>query len=108
MKDDDSRQVVHATVRIGDSTLMISDVMKDMEPITAMLYLYVDDVDTIYQQAIDAGGTSTREIRDEFYGDRAGAIKDAWGNNWWVSTHVEDVSDEELKRRKEQMSSQPV
>jgi uncharacterized glyoxalase superfamily protein PhnB len=108
MKDEDNRQVVHATVKIGDSVLMISDIMKDMEPETAMLYLYVDNVDAIYKQALNAGGTSTRELRNEFYGDRAGAIKDSWGNNWWISTHVEDVSDEELSRRKEQMSGQPA
>jgi PhnB protein len=108
MKGEDNKQVIHATVKIGDSVLMISDIMNDMEPITAMLYLYVEDVDSIYKQALDAGGVSTRELRNEFYGDRAGAIKDAWGNNWWVSTHVEDVSNAELSRRKEQMSGQPA
>jgi uncharacterized glyoxalase superfamily protein PhnB len=108
MNDDETNKVVHATVKIGDSMIMLCDAMKGMEPITSMLFLYVDDMDTVYQQAINAKGISTREPRDEFYGDRAACIKDAWGNQWWIATHIEDVSDEELKRRKEQMSNQPA
>jgi uncharacterized glyoxalase superfamily protein PhnB len=57
------------------------------------------DVDKMYQQALRAGGQSLRQPTDEFYGDRSGGIKDAWGNQWWIATHVEDVSMEEIKRR---------
>ena len=102
MKGDDGR-IMHATVQIGDSIIMVSDVMKGMnEPMPTMLYLYVDDVDAMYRQAIDANGTSIREPIDEFYGDRSAGVKDEWNNQWWVATHVEDMSDAEMERRKEE------
>jgi PhnB protein len=98
MKHPDGK-VMHASVRIGDSTIMISDVMDDMQPQTAMLYLYVEDVDKLYEQAIAAKGTSIREPRDEFYGDRAGAVKDNFGNTWWIARQIENVDQDELERR---------
>jgi uncharacterized glyoxalase superfamily protein PhnB len=70
-----------------------------------MLYLYVPDVDATYKQAIAAGGISVREPADQFYGDRSGAVKDPGGNEWWIATHKEDVSPEEMKRR---MAAQPA
>lgn len=106
MKDEETNLVVHATAKIGDSTLMISDVMEGMEAKTCMLFLYVKDMDSVYQKALKANGISVREPLNEFYGDRAACIKDEWGNLWWIATHIEDVSEEELKRRKEQMSKQ--
>ena len=96
---DDNGRVVHATVKIGDSIIMVSDTMEDMRPEPAMLFLYVDDVDSIYRQAIDADGSSIQKPRDEFYGDRAGAVKDEWGNKWWIATHIEDVDPKELEKR---------
>jgi len=82
---------------------MISDQMERMQPETAMLFLYVDDVDSVYQKAIDSNAKSIREPKDEFYGDRASAVKDEWNNTWWIATHIEDVSREELQRRSEAM-----
>lgn len=105
MKDPDGR-VMHATARIGDSIIMASDEMERFPAMSCMLYLYVDDVDAIYKQAIKAGGQSLREPTDEFYGDRSAGIKDAWDNQWWIATHVEDVNDEEMKRRAEQFRKQ--
>lgn len=105
MKDPDGR-VMHATARIGDSLIMSSDEMERFPAMPCMLYLYVDDVDAIYKQAIKAGGQSLREPTDEFYGDRSAGIKDAWNNQWWIATHVEDVDDEEMKRRAEQFRKQ--
>lgn len=95
----DDNYVTHATVEIGDSTIMIGDTMKEMKPQTAMLYLYVDDVDAVFRQAVNANATVEREVRNEFYGDRGGAVKDKWGNTWWIATHIEDVGKEELERR---------
>lgn len=95
----DDNKIMHATVSIGTSTIMISDTMEGMQPHTAMLYLYLEDADTVFKKAIDAKGTSVQEPRTEFYGDRAGAVKDEWGNVWWIATHVEDVDPEELDRR---------
>lgn len=95
----DDNKVHHATVRIGDATIMIADTMGDMQQETAMLFLYVDDADSVYQSAIDAGGESIQELKDEFYGDRVGGVKDRWGNKWWIGTHKEEVEGEELERR---------
>ncbi|MEJ1238735.1 VOC family protein [Chryseolinea sp. T2] len=102
--EDDDGKIVHASARVGDSAIMISDTMQGMEPVTAMLYLYVENADNLYNQALAVNGvTSAREVRTEFYGDRAGCIQDQWGNKWWIATHVEDVSNEELERRKSEM-----
>ncbi len=64
-----------------------------------MIYLYVEDTDAAYQRALKAGATSVMEPADQFYGDRNGAVKDASGNEWWIATHVEDVSPEEMEKR---------
>ena len=65
----------------------------------AMLYLYVEDCDSEYRRAVAAGGKSIMEPVDQFYGDRSGAVEDAAGNQWWIATHIEDMSDEELIER---------
>jgi uncharacterized glyoxalase superfamily protein PhnB len=65
----------------------------------AVLHLYVTDVDATYRRAIEAGATSLREPADQFYGDRSGGVRDLCGNQWWISTHIEDVSPEEMRRR---------
>jgi PhnB protein len=98
MKTKDGR-VMHASVQIGDSQIMVSDSTEKYSAGASRLYLYVDDVDLIYQNAINANGISMREPIDEFYGDRSAGIKDAWGNEWWIATHVEDVDDEEMEKR---------
>lgn len=97
----DNNRIRHATMKIGDSTIMISDTMENFPPMPAMLYLYVDDVDKTYRRAVEAKGESLREPIDEFYGDRSAGVKDAWGNQWWVATHIEDVSHEELEKRQQ-------
>jgi PhnB protein len=98
MNRDDNR-VSHATVKIGNSMIMISDTMTDMHPELAMLYLYVDDADAIYKKAIGAHAESIQEPHDEFYGDRVSAVKDKWGNKWWIATQKEKVAGDELERR---------
>lgn len=90
--------IMHAQIKIGDSIIMVSDTREGMEPITAMLYLYVPNVDEVYQTAIQAGGVVTMEVEDRFYGDRSGGLKDQFGNHWWVATHIKDVTDAELKQ----------
>jgi hypothetical protein len=64
-----------------------------------MLYLYLEDVDAVYQRAIQAGGKSLSEPANRPYGDRYGGVEDAFGNQWWISSHVEVVTSEELERR---------
>ncbi len=98
--------ISHAEVKIRDSVLMISQAQEEWPAMAAMHYLYVDDVDAVYKAGLAAGGTSVREPRDEFYGDRACGVADPWGNQWWVATHVEDISEEEMQRRMDEMSQQ--
>jgi uncharacterized glyoxalase superfamily protein PhnB len=71
-----------------------------------MLHVYVPDVDAAYQRALDAGATSDREPTDQFYGDRTAGVKDKFGNSWYMATHVEDISPEELERRSLEMTQQ--
>ena len=96
--------IMHAEVRIGDSMVMMSDAMGEYGPMPTMLFLYVEDVDAVYRRALKAGGVSTQEPEDQFWGDRAGAVKDAFGNQWWIATHVEDVPMEELERRQRELA----
>jgi PhnB protein len=67
-----------------------------------MLNVYVDDVDAAFAKAIEHGATPLREPIDQFYGDRTGGVLDSQGNQWWISTHIEDVSEEEIRRRMEE------
>ncbi len=89
--------VMHAEIKIGDSIVMIGD--GGQKTFLAMLHLYMEDVDGVYQRAIQAGGKSLREPTDQFYGDRSAAVEDSFGNQWWIATHVEDVTPEEIERR---------
>jgi len=91
----------HAEVKIGDSPIMMGepDPNGPYAPRPCNLYLYVPDVDAVYARAIAAGGKSLREPTDEFYGDRGAGVEDPSGNYWWLGTHIEDVSPEEIKKR---------
>ncbi len=70
------------------------------------LMLYVEDVDAVFERALAAGADEVRAVRDEFWGDRAGTLKDPFGHLWMVATHVEDVPPDELRRRGEEMLKQ--
>ncbi|HZR80330.1 MAG TPA: VOC family protein [Candidatus Binatia bacterium] len=90
--------IMHAEVRIGDSVVMIADANEQVPATQANVHVYVPDVDDAYGRAVGAGATSVREPADQFYGDRSAGVKHA-GTQWWIATHVEDVSDEEIARR---------
>jgi uncharacterized glyoxalase superfamily protein PhnB len=96
---DPSGTVMHAELRIRDSVLMTSDANAEFPAAEARLQLYVEDVDGVYRRALAAGAISLREPADQFYGDRTGGVKDAFGNQWWLATHIEDVTQEEIGRR---------
>jgi PhnB protein len=70
-----------------------------------MLYLNVPDVDITFKQAIASGGHEMQPVKDQFYGDRSGGLRDPYGIIWWVATHKEDVSIEELKKRMASMKA---
>jgi uncharacterized glyoxalase superfamily protein PhnB len=99
--------LAHAEARIGDSLLMLGEAREEWPAVPTMLHLYVEDVDAVYRQAVEAGGTSIREPEDQFYGDRSGGVRDAAGNQWWISTHVEDVAPEEMARRQAEQEAAP-
>ena len=90
--------VAHADVKIGDSMVMIGQAPAD-QALQSMIHLYVPDTDAMYKSAMAAGATSIREPANQFYGDRSAGVKDFCGNEWWMATHIEDVSPEEMERR---------
>lgn len=91
--------IMHAEVRIGDSVVMMGESGGEFTPMPASIHLYVEDTDATYKRALRAGATSLREPADQFYGDRSAGVKDLAGNHWWIATHKEDVSPEELEKR---------
>ena len=92
-------RVMHAEVQIGDSIVMMGEAMEGFQPVQTSLYFYVVDTDSVYNKAIKAGGVSLMEPANQFYGDRNAGVQDPSGNKWWLATHVEDVSAEEMERR---------
>ena len=100
-------KIGHAEIKIGDSPIMLADEFPEMgykSPTTlggspVSLMIYVEDVDTVFKQAIAAGGKEQRPVKDQFYGDRSGTLEDPFGHVWHVATHKEDVSAEEMERR---------
>jgi uncharacterized glyoxalase superfamily protein PhnB len=91
--------IMHAEVRIGDSRVMIGEENEMAKATTSSPYLYVPNVDSVYQRAVKAGGNSIMEPMDMFYGDRSGGVKDPSGNTWYIATHKEDVAPQELAKR---------
>ena len=100
-------KIGHAEIRIGDSIVMLADATAQSAQLQAMLHLYVDDADATYARALEAGATSVRELKDEFYGDRTGGVRDQFGNQWFLATHIEDVSEEEMARRAQELATAP-
>jgi len=104
---DHEGKVGHAELKIGDSPIMLADEYPQMgyrspkalggTPVSIMIY--VEDVDTVYKQALAAGATELKPLQDQFYGDRSGTLTDPFGHVWTVATHKEDVTMEEMNRR---------
>ena len=100
-------KIGHAEIKIGDSHVMLADESPEMghrsarsfggSPISLMVY--VPDVDAQVAQAVAAGGKLVRPVADQFYGDRVGGVADPFGHRWFIATHKEDLSNEELQRR---------
>ena len=100
-------QVGHAELQIGDSRFMLADENPQMGHRSAetiggspvSLYVYLPDCDKVVEKAVAAGAKILKPVADQFYGDRSGFIQDPFGHLWGIATHVEDVSDEEMKER---------
>ena len=82
----------HSMLKIGDSFMEMGEAHGPYQPMPAMYYLYVPDCDAVYQRALQAGGTSLSEPADQPYGDRNAGVKDAFGNQWFIATHIRDVA----------------
>jgi PhnB protein len=101
--------IAHAEIQIGDSVLIIEDASPyqgtqapppgGVDGSPTSLFIYVEDVDGVIEQAVKLGATLKRPPQEQFYGDRDGAIVDPFGHTWTVATHVEDVAPEEMMRR---------
>lgn len=104
--------VAHAEIEIGDSVVMLADENPQhgaLSPSTVggtpvSIMLYVEDVDRTAETLTKAGAKTLRPVQDMFYGDRSGGFEDPFGHRWHVSTHIEDVSPEEIERRMRTMS----
>jgi PhnB protein len=89
-------KVGHAELKIGDSRVMLSDPFPQA---TTRPPKELEDVDAVFKQAVDAGGTATMEPENMFWGDRFGSVTDPFGHNWSIATHVEDVPPDEMEER---------
>jgi PhnB protein len=102
-------KIGHAELEIGDALVMLSDPFpqattrspKELGGTSAGVFMYVEDVDAVVKQAVDAGATVTMEVADQFWGDRFGSVQDPFGHLWSIATHVEDVPPEEMAERAE-------
>jgi len=84
--------VHHAEIRVGDSVVEMGEAHGNYSPMPTMFYVYVSDCDATYQRALQAGATSIAEPVDQPYGDRSGAVRDAFGNQWYIATHIKDAT----------------
>jgi PhnB protein len=100
-------KIGHAEIQIGDSVVMLADEFPEMGAKSPQsiggtpvgICLYVENVDSRFEQAVKAGAKIERPLQDQFYGDRSGTVVDPFGHKWTIATHIEDVSEEELSRR---------
>jgi PhnB protein len=103
-------KVMHAELQIGDSIFMLAEEMpgnncrspQTLNGTTVGIFIYVNDVDSVFKQAVQAGAKAEVEVQDMFWGDRYGKVTDPFGHSWSVATHKEDVAPEEMKRRSQE------
>ncbi len=98
--------VMHAEVSIGNSRLMLGEVMPPNEPSSSYFYLYVNDADAMYKRAVGAGASSVSQPTDQFWGDRMATVKDPFGNTWSLATHKSDPTPEEMEKRMKAATNQ--
>jgi PhnB protein len=102
----DNKAIMHAELKIGDSVFMLTEESPDMKTLSpesiggspVSLYIYVKDVDSIFNQAVSEGATILHPVNDQFYGDRSGYLKDPFGHLWSIATHKKDLSPDELRK----------
>ena len=100
-------KIGHAELKFGDSVMMLADENPEMQALSpktvggspVSMYFYVEDVDAVVERAVAAGAKLIRPVQDQFYGDRTGGIEDPFGYRWFVATHKEDLSMDEIQKR---------
>lgn len=107
--------IMHAEIRIGDSTIMLGDEMPEQgvrgprsiggTPVS--FFIYGDNVDEAWKRAVEAGAREVMPLADQFWGDRTGCLEDPFGHRWWLAQHLKDLSPEELQKAAEEFFSQP-
>ena len=104
---DPGGKVHHAEIRIGDSRIMLADEHPEIQALSpktiggspVSIHLYVEDVDAAVDRAVEAGAKLIRPVADQFYGDRTGGIEDPFGYRWFIATHKEDLTTDEIRQR---------
>ncbi|HEX3738236.1 MAG TPA: VOC family protein [Terriglobales bacterium] len=107
-------RIMHASLRIGDSMLMLNDEMPEhgaLSPLSqngtgVTIHIYTDDVDAAFNRAVSAGADVKMPLMDQFWGDRYGIVTDPYGHQWSMATHVKDVSPEEMQKIQDAMAAQ--
>ena len=110
MMTPDGKRIAHAEIEIGNSKLMLADEFPEMNSLSPKtiggspvgLFLYVEDVDKVFSQAVAEGAKVLMEVEDQFWGDRYGSLEDPFGHRWSLSTHIKDLTEEEMKKAAEE------
>ena len=105
--DEPSGKIHHAEIEIGDSRIMLADEHPELQALSpktiggspVTMHLYVEDVDAAVERAVAAGAKLIRPVAEQFYGDRTGGIEDPFGYRWFIATHKEDLTMDEMRRR---------
>ena len=105
--DDPNGRIHHAEIKIGDSCIMLADEHPELQALSpktiggspVSLHVYVEDVDAAVDRAVKAGAKLVRPVADQFYGDRSGGVEDPFGYRWFIATHKEDLTIDEIRRR---------
>ncbi|MGN6349088.1 MAG: VOC family protein [Candidatus Nitrosocosmicus sp.] len=113
MTTPDGKAIAHAELEIGDSRIMLVDEFPQMQCLSpssigntpVSMFLYVDDVDKTFSQAVSEGSKVLDPVKDQFWGDRHGIIEDPFGHRWSISTHIKDLSQDDLKKAAEEAFS---
>jgi PhnB protein len=106
MHGPDGKTIMHADLKLGDSVFMLTEESTEMKTLSpesiggspVSMYLYVKDVDVVFNQAVSEGATVLSPVRDQFYGDRSGYLRDPFGHFWSIATHKKDLSSDELRK----------
>ena len=106
MHGPDGKIIMHAELKIGDSVFMLTEESTEMKALSpesiggspVSMYVYVNDVDAVFNQAVSEDATVLNPVRDQFYGDRSGYLREPFGHVWSIATHKKDLSPDEVRK----------